>query len=209
MGKGKFALSLTYPGLFAALLHCASVACAQQAPFSVALSAPIVVYSRPLAFSGSGTISLADRKQLLRDIDQLTRLRGLGVRIDYDVVNIPSTALADAPDALRPWLVKCRASGVRPGFRFPVNTLGSVSTPAQRSDLLASDDRSLSLSDGSFLAALVNAIQVAYDHGIRYFELDSLDHSGAAPAADLGQNPQQVSAGNAAALVAAVAAFRS
>lgn len=207
------------PVLVALLAVCLGAAPARaQRPASLPqLSQPILIYSHlPQNSDFSGSVPL-NETLALRQVDDLQRLKKAGLRFDYDLMDATWFAPAgsyrtgptsDWPKGPGPWIGRCRAAGIRPGLRFGGNVATPMQAPPAWKDSLDRDGRSLSLFEGSFLHDFIASMQSWYDHGIRLFELDSLNLAAATPATAARLSHDEIIARNATALRQALLAFR-
>jgi hypothetical protein len=101
---------------------------------------PVSIYINWAAYD-----ELSDNVELtetlaVRQLDELVRLRGLGVRFDYYLMDAFWYAPDGAyrtwrqphwPDGPDRWLARCRAAGVKPGLWVTANTLrlGKMTCP--------------------------------------------------------------------------------
>src|SRR6185312_2772080 len=124
----------------------------------------------------------------MRQLGELARLRGLGVKLDYYLID----AFWYAPDGAyrswrKPhwpngpdrWIAGCQQIGVKPGLWFASNSVGKDAkiepAPQWRGSLVESASgtgQSLSFSEGGFLNDFMAVLQFWYDRGIRMFKLD-------------------------------------
>lgn len=158
-----------------------------QSTAGPSLPAPIAMYGHVFEQGGVSSSRPSTEKLALADLNQLDRLKKAGVRFDFDLLDAASFAPAgghipDWPDGPDAWIARCRAVGVRPGLRF-------ASKDGSPSDLLA-------------------RMQSWYDHGVRLFELDSIDLTAAAPASADKLTGDETAAGNSKALREVITAFR-
>jgi len=208
--------SLMFSAFLAACLA-ASPVFAQHPAASPQLPAPIAVYTHlPASAEKTGAAPLSETLAL-RQLDDLIRLKNAGMRIDYDLVDATWFAPAgsyrtgptsDWPKGPGAWIGKCRAAGIRPGLRFGGNVATSTQAPPAWKDSLDQDGHSLSLFEGGFLRDFMSSMQSWYDHGIRFFELDSVNLAAATPASAAKLTPDEVVARNAEALRQALETFR-
>jgi len=202
----------------------------RQAPSPVALSTwsatklgeplardPIWVYNDWSAYD-----ELSDKIPLtedlaLRELDQVLRLKKLGVHFDYYMMD----AFWFAPDgAYRKWrtpnwphgpdrwIAQCRANGIQPGLWFGSNGLVKIDPAPQWRDSLNAKGSAMAFDEGGFLADLMRTLQYWYDRGIRMFEFDFADFSVATPKAEKTETPQEIQERNQTAFREALKAFR-
>lgn len=160
----------------------------------------------------------------MRQLDELARLRRLGVKLDYYLMD----AFWYAPDGAyrtwrKPhwpngpdrWIAACQKIGVKPGLWFATNAIGKDAklelARQWRSSLGKSSTNNLqylSLSEGGFLSDFMDVLQFWHDRGIRMFKLDFADFGAAGPATRESQSEAEVYERNKTALRLALKAFR-
>jgi hypothetical protein len=178
---------------------------------------PIWVYNNWSSYD-----ELSDRVPLteelaMRELSQIVRLRGFGVRFDYYMMDAfwfdPDGAYREWrkpnwPNGPDRWIAECRRNGIRPGLWFSTNTLVKINAARQWQDSLNKNKGSMSFYEGGFLPDFMNVLQYWYDHGIRMFKFDFVDFSAATPGAEQSQTPQEISTRNQAAFRDALKKFR-
>ena len=187
---------------------------------------PIWYYSNWSAYD-----ELADNVELteelaMRQLDEIARLRTLGVKLDYYLMD----AFWYAPDGAyrtwrKPhwpngpdrWIAGCQKLGVKPGLWFSSNSFSKalkIDVAPQWKDSLVETITEyggvqlLSFSQGGYLNDFMSALQFWYDRGIRMFKLDFADFWAAA--AKPAEDPLRVEAfeKNKSALRKALKTFR-
>lgn len=156
-----------------------------KAPF---LPAPIWVYNNWSSYDElSDNIPLTE-SLAMRELDEVIRLRRLGVKFDYYMMDAfwfdPDGGYRrwrkpnwpNGPDA---WIAKCKANGIRPGLWFSTNTLVKLNAVPTWRDSLNSNGSAMSFSEGGFLADFMSVLQYWYDRGIRMFKFDFVDFQAA------------------------------
>jgi hypothetical protein len=203
--------------VFLAACLAAATADAQRPADSSQLRVPISVYSHLPASAEKTGVAPLNETLALRQLDDLVRLKNAGIRIDYDLVDATWFAPAgsyytgptsDWPKGPGAWIGKCRAAGIRSGLRFGGNVATPMQAPPAWKDSLDQDGLSLSLFEGSFLHDFMASMQSWYDHGIRFFELDSVNLAAATPASAAKLTHDEIVARNAEALRQALDTFR-
>jgi hypothetical protein len=160
----------------------------------------------------------------MRQLKELARLRKLGVKLDYYVMDAFWYAPDGAyrtwrkphwPDGPDRWIAACQELGVKPGLWFSTNIIGKglkiELAPQWRSSFGESQNgayQSLSLSEGGYLGDFIDVLQFWYDRGIRLFKLDYSDFSAAGPKSAKGQSQAEIYESNKTALREALKAFR-
>ena len=139
MQRRHFAMPYWVPVLLAVFCSTAQL-CGQNEPVPPALQQPISVYNNWSSYDElSDNIPLTE-SLAMRELDELMRLKRVGVRFDYYMMDAfwfaPDGGYRtwrkpnwpNGPDA---WIAKCRENGVLPGLWFSTNTLVKIqATPA-------------------------------------------------------------------------------
>ncbi|MGA3130976.1 MAG: hypothetical protein ABSD59_09260 [Terracidiphilus sp.] len=210
--RGRSVFFGAWLGACALVTHAAY---AQHRAPGIELPAPIAVYVHEPASTAPTVAPSLSEGRALDDLDQLTRLKKSGVRVDYDLLDasvIAPDGLHPAghneawPNGLEPWIARCRAAGIYPGLRFGAPGLHFAS------NALGAGGRASALVDGPLLPDFVATMQSWYDRGIRLFVFDGINLTAltAAPSrSTTGLTPDQIFARNAAALRDALTQFRT
>ena len=182
------------------------------------LKDPIWVYNDWSAYDElSDNIPLTE-ELAMKELDEIIRLRSLGVRFDYYMMDAfwfaPEGGYRtwrkpywpDGPDA---WIAKCRANGLLPGMWFGTNELVKIDAAPQWKDSLTAKGGSMSFYEGGFLPDFMSVLQYWYDHGIRMFKFDFVDFGAATPTAEKTQTPEDIHAKNEIAFRQALKKFRA
>jgi hypothetical protein len=178
---------------------------------------PIVVYNDWSAYDElSDNIPLTEQLAM-KELDEMLRLRRLGVRFDYYMMdafwfdpdggyrtwrkpNWPS-----GPDA---WIKRCRDNGILPGLWFGSNALVKLNPAPMWQDSLTEKKGSMSFSEGGFLPDFMGTLQYWYEHGIRMFEFDFADFDAASPATVKAKSREEIHDHNVDAFREALKNFR-
>jgi hypothetical protein len=189
-------------------------AVAQQRPL---LRDPIWVYNDWSAYDElSDNIPLTEALAM-KELDQIVRLRRLGVHFDYYMMDAFWFANDGAyrvwkapnwPNGPGRWIAECKANGILPGLWFGTNGLVKIDAAPQWRDSLSAKGESMSFYEGGFLPDFMKVMQYWYDNGIRMFKFDFVDFGAATPAAERTQTPEEIHERNAAAFRRALKAFR-
>ncbi|HEY3973460.1 MAG TPA: hypothetical protein VGM18_10675 [Candidatus Sulfotelmatobacter sp.] len=178
---------------------------------------PIFVYNNWSAYDElSDNIPLTE-ELTMRELDEILRLRRLGVRFDYYTIDAfwfdPNGGYRtwrkpnwpNGPDA---WIKKCRDNGILPGLWFSTNTLVKINAAPEWQDSLTEKKGSMSFSEGGFLPNFMDTLQYWYDRGIRIYKFDFVDFGAATPETAKRKSPEEIRAANVDAFREALRKFR-
>lgn len=182
------------------------------------LREPIWVYNNWSSYDElSDNIPLTE-ELAMRELDEIIRLRRMGVRFDYYMMDAfwfdPDGGYRtwrkpnwpNGPDA---WIAKCKANGIQPGLWFSTNTLVKINAAPQWQNSLTSKKGSMSFSDGGFLPDFMETMQYWYDRGIRMFKFDFVDFNAATPEAEKTRSAAEIRERNETAFREALKKFRA
>src|SRR6516165_10104145 len=179
---------------------------------------PVWVYNNWSSYDElSDNIPLTE-ELAMKELDEMIRLRKLGIRFDYYMMD----AFWFAPDGgyrtwRKPnwpngpdgWIQKCKDNGIQPGLWFSSNTLVKISAAPQWRDSLNKKKTAMSFYEGGFLPDFMDTLQYWYDRGIRMFKFDFVDLTAATPESEATQTREEIRAHNAQALRTALQKFRA
>jgi hypothetical protein len=198
----------------------ASGATMQWAPMRLGeplLRDPIWVYNDWSAYDElSDNIPLTEALAL-KELDEIVRLRRLGVHFDYYMMDAfwfapdggyRTWRTPNWPNGPDRWIAECSANGILPGLWFGTNELVKIDAAPQWQDSLTAKGGSMSFYEGGFLPDFMKTMQYWYEHGIRMFKFDFVDFGAATPAAEKTQTPEEIHARNTAAFRDALKGFR-
>jgi hypothetical protein len=187
---------------------------------------PVWVYDNWSAYA-EGVPELTDTRLTetlaMRQLQQVVRLKTLGVHFDYYMMNAfwfaPDGAYRewrkqDWPNGPDRWIAACHENGLKPGMWFGTNTLWQIEAAPQWRDSLAVKGNPkwkigvMSLYEGGFLADFMATIQYWYQRGIRMFEFDAADFHAVTAEALKTQSESDVRERNSRALSDALKSFR-
>jgi hypothetical protein len=182
------------------------------------LKDPIWVYNDWSAYDElSDNIPLTEALAM-KQLDEIIRLRSLGVHFDYYMMDAfwfaPDGGYRawrkpnwpNGPDA---WIAKCRANGLLPGMWFGTNELVKIDAAPQWKDSLTAKGGSMSFYEGGFLPDFMSVLQYWYDRGIRMFKFDFVDFGAATPAREKTLTGEEIHNKNEAAFRGALKKFRA
>jgi hypothetical protein len=178
---------------------------------------PIFVYNDWSAYDElSDNIALTEQLAMT-ELDEILRLRRLGVRVDYYMMDAfwfaPDGGYRtwrkpnwpNGPDA---WIQKCRDNGIMPGLWFGTNELVKINPIAEWQSSLTANQGAMSFSEGGFLPNFMDAMQYWYDRGIRMFKFDFVDFQAATPDTVKTKIPEEIRSRNVDAFREALGKFR-
>jgi hypothetical protein len=181
------------------------------------LKQPVSVYINWAAYDElSDNIELTEALAL-RQLDELLRLRALGIRFDFYMMDAFWYARDGAyrtwrkphwpagPDA---WLARCLEAGVKPGLWVTANTLCKMECPATWLDSLDTRRQALCCFYGGFLADFIQALHEWYERGVRAFKFDFANFQAVPEKLSRVMLPAEIRTANIAAWQAAMKAFR-
>jgi len=178
---------------------------------------PIFVYNNWSAYDELSDNVLLTEQLAMRELDQILRLRRLGVRIDYYTIDAfwfdpeggyrtwRKPSWPNGPDA---WLRRCRENGILPGLWFSTNTLVKINAAPEWRDSLTENKGAMSFSEGGFLPNFMDTLQYWYDRGIRLYKFDFVDFGAATPETAKSKSPAEIRARNEDAFRTALLKFR-
>ncbi len=204
---------------FAALLIALSLAAASPSvaggrPF---IAEPIWVYNNWSAYDELSDDVPLTEDLAMREVDEIRRLRELGVRLDYYMMDAfwydPDGGYrtwrpASWPHGPDRWLEECAAIGVKPGLWFSTNTLTHMNAAPKWRDSLDEGGYAMALYTGGFLADFMDVLQYWYDRSIRMFKLDFALFTVPAAGDGLMMTRREIRKRNAWALYEALLDFR-
>lgn len=201
------------------LLIAAGLALAARDPDAkyLKLQDPIVVYNNWSSYDElSDNVPLTE-KLAMKELDELLRLRRLGVHFDYYMMDAFWFAKDGAyrtwrkstwPDGPDRWLNKCRENGIRPGMWFGTNLLVQLDAAPEWQDSLNAKRSAMCFYKGGFLPHFVDTLQLWYNRGVRMFKFDFVDFGAAPPAEESSKSPEEIRRLNEAAFRVALTRFR-
>ncbi|MCS7060657.1 MAG: hypothetical protein RMN25_05775 [Anaerolineae bacterium] len=179
---------------------------------------PVSIYINWAAYDElSDNVELTE-ELAMRQLEELLRLRRLGVRFDYYLMDAFWYARdggyrtwrkphwPNGPDA---WLERCLSNGVLPGLWVSGNTTHSHDpVPAWR-DSLDAGGWGCCMFSGGFLNHFLESLRLWYARGVRLFKFDFMHFGAATPALERSMLPSEIRAHNMAALIAGLKQLRA
>jgi hypothetical protein len=185
------------------------------------LTDPTLVYINWSAYDElSDNVPLTEALAL-KQLDELIRLRGLGLKFDYYIMDCfwydPEEGYRtfrkkDWPNGPDRWLARCRENGIKPGLWVASNNQCRFKVPAAWRDSTqvneGGDWQAQCCFFGGFLADFVEILDYWYQRGIRAYKFD-FAQLGAAPhhLADV-MLPAEIRQANILAFAGAMKSFR-
>jgi hypothetical protein len=181
------------------------------------LTHPIGVYINWAAYD-----ELSDNVELtealaLRQLQEVARLRGLGVRLDY-YLNDAFWFAPDGgyrtfrtphwPDGPDRWLDGCAAAGVKPGLWVTANTLCKMTMHPAWADSFDAAQQAMCCFYGGYLPHFLESLHGWYKRGVRMFKFDFANFSAAPAALKAVMLPSEIRTANILAFQGAMKAFR-
>ena len=137
---------------------------------------PVFVYNNWSAYDELSDNKPQTEELALRELNELVRLKKLGVRIDYYVMDAFWFDLWGGyrgwhkqhwPNGPDKWLEGCRQNNIKPGMWFSTNLIATRSgrfleVIDEWKDSLATDPNIMCLFDGGYLAHLAKTLQLWY-----------------------------------------------
>ena len=189
-----------------------------QALAAPMLRDPISVYNNWSSYDElSDNVPLTE-DLAMRELDQVIRLRKMGVRFDYYLMDAfwfdpdggyRTWRKPNWPNGPDRWIQKCKDNGIQPGMWFSSNTLVKINAAPQWRDSLNKKQSEMSFFEGGFLPDFMDTLQHWYDHGIRMFKFDFVDLTAATPDDEAKLTKDEIRARNSNALRAALQKFRT
>lgn len=185
---------------------------------SPTLPDPISIYNNWSAYDELSDNIPLTQDLAMRELDNVIRLRKLGVRFDYYMMDAfwfdPDGGYRtwrkpnwpNGPDA---WIKKCQENGIRPGMWFSSNTLVKINAAPQWRDSLNKQGSAMSFSEGGFLPDFMDVLQYWYGQGIRMFKFDFVDLTAATPKDAATLSKAEIVRRNTTAFRNALAKFRT
>ena len=179
---------------------------------------PIFVYNNWSSYDElSDNVPLTEQLAM-REFDEMLRLRKLGVRFDYYMMDAfwfasdggyrkwKTPNWPNGPDL---WIKRCQEAGIKPGLWFSTNTLVKIAAAPEWRDSLNKKEDAMSFYEGGFLPDFMGTLQYWYDRGIRMFKFDFVDFNAATPHAEASQTREEIRLRNVTALREALVRFRT
>lgn len=185
---------------------------------SPTLPDPISIYNNWSSYDELSDNIPLTQDLAMREFDNVIRLRKLGVRFDYYMMDAfwfdPDGGYRtwrkpnwpNGPDA---WIKKCQENGIRPGLWFSSNTLVKIKAAPQWRDSLNKQGSAMSFSEGGFLSDFMSVLDYWYGHGIRMFKFDFVDLTVATPKDAATLTKAEIVRRNTTAFRNALAEFRA
>jgi hypothetical protein len=164
----------------------------------------------------SDTVEL-DETLALRQLTELLRLRGAGVRFDYYVMDAFWFAKDGGyrewrkphwPHGPDRWLSTCLENGVKPGLWLGANNPAWMHVIPEWKDSFDPQTGCMCCFYGGYLAHYLDTLDLWYQRGIRLFKFDFADFTAAPPGIKQSLLPSEIRAANTTAYRGALKSFR-
>jgi hypothetical protein len=182
------------------------------------LEKPITVYLNWSSYDElSDTVELTEALAL-QQLDELLRLRKLGVRLDYYVMDAFWFAKDGGyrewrkphwPSGPDRWLERCISNDVKPGLWFGANNPAWMNPIPAWMDSFDPETGCMCCFYGGFLPHYIETLHLWYEQGIRLFKFDFADFNAAPPGIKQALSPYEIRTANMTAFRGALKAFRS
>ena len=144
---------------------------------------PVGIYTNWGAFDNISDNVELDEALAMRQLQELIRLRKLGVQIEYYENECGWYDFEGGyrqwskkywPEGPARWLKACKDAGIKPGLWISTNTLwGSrMSVLPAWKDSYSPTQKSMAMFEGGFLPDLVDSMQTLVDQGVEMFKFD-------------------------------------
>ena len=178
---------------------------------------PISIYINWAAYDELSDAVELDETIAMRQMDELLRLRSIGINFDYYLMDAFWYARDGAyrtwrtphwPQGPDRWIETCLANGIKPGLWLAGNALAKLEVAQAWQRSVNTDQSAMCLFYGGFFPDLLEAMRGWYQRGVRLFKFDFMNLNAGAPAVETGMLPLEIRAQNIAALRAGLKAFR-
>ena len=153
-----------------------------QTAVSAGFEKPAGIYINWAAYDELSDNVKLDEPLAMRQLQEMIRLRKLGVQMDYYVMDCAwfereggyrqwrKSSWPEGPDR---WLKACKEAGIKPGLWISSNTLfGKMVIPPAWKDSYEPATKSMAMFEGGFLEDLVDSMQMWVDQGVEMFKFD-------------------------------------
>ena len=179
---------------------------------------PAGIYINWAAYDEMADNVRLDEPLAMHQLQEQVRLRKLGVRLDYYMMDCnwfdPASGYRQWrkeswPQGPERWLKACRENGVKPGLWLSTNTLfGKMTVPPAWQSSYDVADKSMSLFEGGFLADFIDVMQMWVDSGVEMFKFDFVNFGAATAETKKKLSIDEIRQKNRAAFHQALVAFR-
>lgn len=154
----------------------------------------------------------------MHELRELIRLRKLGIRFDYYMMDAfwfdqdgayRTWRKPNWPNGPAQWIRTCQENGIKPGMWFSSNTLVKINAAPPWRDSLNKNGSAMSFFEGGFLPDFMQTLQYWHDQGIRMFKFDFVDFTAATPKTEATLSKDEIIRRNTDAFRNALAAFRA
>ncbi|HEY3266542.1 MAG TPA: hypothetical protein VGM37_06425 [Armatimonadota bacterium] len=181
------------------------------------LTAPVCAYINWAAYDEISDVIELTEELALRELGEVARLRRLGARFDYYVMDAYWFANDGGyrtwrtphwPAGSDEWFRRCAEEGLLPGLWIASNDQGPLEVLPEWADSYDSHARAFCMFSGGFLAHLMETLTIWADRGVRLFKFDFVNFDAVPDALRAFLLPSEIRAANVTAFRSALAAFR-
>jgi len=190
---------------------------------STGLKQPVAVYNNWSAYDELSDNIPQTEALAMRLLDEVVRLKKLGVQIDYYVMDAFWFDVDGGyrvwnrknwPDGPGRWLEACKSNNIKPGLWFSTNLIHAGGKPMlnmipEWEDSATSNGAVLSLFEGGYLKHLMETLQMYADMGFRVFKFDFAYFDAASDDAKRNTLPAEIEELNKRAFIQAIKKFRT
>jgi hypothetical protein len=147
---------------------------------------PVFIYNNWSAYDELSDNKPQTEELAMRELNEIIRLKKLGVEIDYYVMDAFWFDLWGGyrvwhkqhwPNGSDKWLETCKQNNIKPGMWFSTNLIATQSgrfleVINEWKDSLSTDPNIMCLFDGGYLPHLAKTLQIWCDKGVRLFKFD-------------------------------------
>lgn len=190
-------------------------ACTTRTPPKPGLQQPASMYINWAAYDELSDDVFLNEKLALQQLDEVLRLKKMGVRFDYYLMDAfwfdPDGGYRmwrknDWSDEGKSWLNKCQENDIKPGLWISTNWM--VAGPGYKflnvipewEDALSESGESFCLFEGGYLPHLLETMRIYANNGIKAFKFDFADFGAVTPKSSSLYSAEEVQQKNEAAL---------
>jgi len=183
------------------------------------LTHPISVYINWASYDELSDNVELDEALAMRQLEELLRLRSLGIRFDYYLMDAFWFALDGGyrtwrkphwPDGPDRWLNRCLETGVKPALWVASNVTvrNKLNCHPNWRDSFDETTNAMCCFYGGFLQHFIETLELWYARGVRMYKFDFANFAAAPPHLRETMLPSEIRAANISAFQGALKAFR-